>query len=217
MEGQMTTAPFRTRANYFSDEAGEDDFNLSFTKLMTKAQANAFSKYLRAERTQRFKHGGQWAHPAAPQALATGLKEHSSETSVPFEKIANHDLTVIEQVVGGLVEGMERQFAQMMYSTVSAAAASVGNVVDTPSAGSPREAFAQILEKLEFSADKFGKVTLPEIHSHPDAAKKLRQSIDEAPPEFHHRIEEINARKSAEALAREVERKARFVRYGGSQ
>lgn len=213
----MTSAPLRKRANYFSDEVGEDDFHLSFTKFMIKAQANAFSKYLRAENTQRFKHGGQWAHPAAPQALTTGLKEHSSENLVPFEKIANHDLTVIEQVVGGLVEDMERQFAQMMYSTVSAAAASVGNVVDTPSAGSPREAFAQMLEKLEFAADKFGRVTLPTIHLHPDAANKLQQSIAEAPPEFHQRIEEIKARKSAEALAREVERKARFVRYGDSQ
>lgn len=213
----MTTDPLRKRANYFSDEVGEEDFNLSFIKFMRKAQTNAFSKYLRAENTQRFKHGRQWAHPAAPQALKADLKGHSSETSVPFEKIASHDLTVIEQVVGGLVGDMERQFAQMMYSTMSAAAARAGNVVDTPSAGSPREAFAQMLEKLEFAADKFGKVTLPEIHSLPDAANKLQQSIAEAPPEFHERIEGIKARKSAEALAREVERKARFVRYGDSQ
>jgi len=213
----MSSAPLRRRACYFSDEVGEDDFHLSFTKLMTKVQANVVSKYLRADNTQRFKHGGQWAHPAAPQAQTTGLKEHSSETSVSFEKIANHDLTVIKEVVGGLVEDMERQFAQMMYSSVSAAAESVGNVVDTPSAGLPREAFAQMLEKIEFASDKFGTVTLPEIHSHPIAAKKLQQSIAEAPPEFHQRIEEIKARKAAEALAREVERKARFVRYGGAQ
>jgi hypothetical protein len=213
----MISAPLRKRANYMSDEVGEDDFHLSFTKFMTKAQANARSKYLRAENTQRFKHGSQWGHPAAPQALTTDFKEHSYETSVSFEKIANHDLTAVEQVVGGLIADMERQFAQMMYSTVSAAAVSVGNVVDTPSVGSPREAFAQMLEKIEFTADKFGKVTLPEIHTHPDAAKKLQQSVAEAPPEFHQRIEEIKARKSAQALGREVERKARFVRYGDSQ
>ena len=211
----MTAAPMKKRANYFSDETGEEEFHQSFVKLLMQMQKETISRYLRPENTHRFKHGGQWAHPAAPEALVGDIKEHSSETAIPFEKVVNHDLAVIDQVVGELAEDMERQFAQMMYSTVSAAAEKAGNTVDAKSASSPREAFAQMLEKVQFSADKFGNVTLPEVHLAPESAQKLEKSFAEAPPEFHQHIEEIKARKTTEALEREVQRKLRFVRYGG--
>ena len=213
----MTTAPMRKRANYLSDETGEDEFHKSFVKLLTQVQKKIFSKYLRPENMHRFKHGGQWAHPAAPEALVGDIKKYSSETVIPFEKVVNHDLAVIEQVVGKLAGDMERQFAQLMYSTMSAAADKAGNTVDAQSAGSPSEAFAQMLEKVQFSANKFGNVTLPEIHLAPETAEKLEKLIAEAPPEFHERIEEIKVRKTAEALEREVQRKSRFVRYGGAE
>jgi hypothetical protein len=210
----MTATHTRKRANYLSDETGEDEYHQSFVKLLTQVQKRTISKYMRPENTHRFTHGGQWAHPAAPDALVGDIKEHSSEAVIPFEKVVNHDLTVIDEVVGKFAEDMERQFAQMMYSTVSAAAEKVGNTVDARSAGSPREAFAQMLEKVQFSADKSGKVTLPEIHLAPQAAERLGKSVAEAPPEFHQRVEEIKARKTAEAVEREAQRKSRFVRYG---
>ena len=81
-------------------------------------------------------------------------------------------------------------------------------------AGSAHEAIAQMLEKVEFSSDKFGTVTPPTIHAGPETVQAMRKSAADAPPEFHQRIEAINARKTAEAVEREVQRKARFVRYG---
>lgn len=210
----MNTPHSGRRANYFSDEMGEEKFHQSFVKLLAQIQKESLSKYLSPENTHRFKHGGQWAHPAAPDVSPGDMKAHSAQTEVSFDKLLNHDLTVIDEVIGQLTEGMERQFAQMMYSTVSAAADAVGNTVDAKAAGSPHEAFAQMLEKVQFSADKFGKVTPPTIHLGPEALQALQRSTADAPPEFHKRMAAIKARKTAEALEREVQRKARFVRYG---
>lgn len=213
----MTTSHRSKRANYFSDEMGEEEFHQSFAKLLVQIQKESFSKYLNPENTHRFKHGGQWTYPAAPDVLPGDMKSHSAQTEVSFDRIVNHDLTVIDQVFRQLTESMEKQFAQMMYSTVSAAAESVGNMVDAKAAGSPHEAFAQMLEKIQFSADKFGNVNLPTIHLGTEAFQTLQRSAADAPPEFHQRFEAIKARKIAEALENEVKRKARFVRYGDAE
>jgi hypothetical protein len=106
----MTTSPRGTRANYFSNEIGEEEFHQSFVKLLAQIQKESFSKYLSPENTHRFKHGGQWAHPAAPDVQPGGMKVHSAHTEVTFDKLVNHDLTVIDQVIHQLVESMERQF-----------------------------------------------------------------------------------------------------------
>jgi hypothetical protein len=213
----MKTQSIRRRANYFSDETGEEEFHQSFVRLLAQIQKASISKYLNPENTHRFKHGGQWAYPAAPAALPGDMKVHSAETAVPFDKVVNHDITVIDEVFGQLAESMERQFTQMMYSTVSAAAESVGNTVSAKAAGSPHEAFAQLLGKVEFSADKFGNVSPPTMHLAPEAFQALERSTTDAPPEFHQRIEAIKARKTAEAIEREIQRKARFVRYGDAE
>lgn len=210
----MNRPPGERRANYFSDEMGEEEFHQSFVKLMAQMRREAVSKYLNPENTHRFKHGGQWAHPAAPDVLSADVEAHSAQTKVSFGDLVNHDLTVIHRVLGQLTESLGRQFEQMMYSTVSAAADSVGNTVDTKVAGSTHEAIAQMLEKVEFSSDKLGNVTPPTIHAGPETVQAMLKSAADAPPEFHQRIEAIKTRKTAEAVEREVQRKARFVRYG---
>ena len=210
----MNIPSTRESANYFSDESGEAEFHSAFVELFAKVRERTISKYLRPENTHQFNHGNEWAHPAAPGALDGEMKKHSSEVAIPLDKFISHDLTLIDDVVSKFATDMERQFAQMMYATVSVAAEKIGNTVSLQSAGSPREVFAQMLEKVQFSADKSGNVTLPEIHLSPETAEQLKKSIAEAPPEFNQRIEEIKARKFAEAVEREVQRKLRFVRYG---
>jgi hypothetical protein len=210
----MPNATARKRANYFSDETGKEEYQRSFVSLLARVQKSAFAKYTRPENALRFLHGGEWKHPAAPDIEDAALNQHSSEAEVPFAKVVNHDLTIIDEVIGKLADDMERQFAQTVYSTVSAAAEKVGNSISAKAAGSPREAFAQMLEKVEFAADKFGNVALPQIHAAPETVKELQKMLIEAPSAFHERIEEIKARKTIEAQEREEQRKSRFVCYG---
>jgi hypothetical protein len=210
----MTTVPRKKRASYFADEFTASAFDKSVMTFLATVQKGIVSKYLSPENTHRLRHGGNWAHPGLPHAVNGDLEQHSSVAEIPFEDIVKHDLGVIERFAQKLADDMERQFAQMMYSTVSAACDQTGNTVDAKASGSTREAFAEMIEKIEFAADKFGKVNLPEIHAGPEAVASLKKALEGAPPAFHQRIEEIKARKIAEALGREAQRKARFVRYG---
>lgn len=204
----------RKRANYFANETGSEEFHWSFVKLLTKIRRQTTARYLRPENAHRFKHGGKWAHPAAPESLIGEIEKHSSQASVPFMALANHDLTVIDMVLTRFASDMERQFAHMMYSTVSAAAASVGNTVRADDAGSLLDALAAMLEKVQFSADKFGNITPPEIHMGEEMWEKLQELACQAPPEFEERMQKIILRKTAEAKEAEACRKARFLQYG---
>jgi hypothetical protein len=73
-----------------------------------------------------------------------------------------------------------------------------------------------MLEKIEFSANKAGEVTLPEIHLGTDTFNQFTRAMQESTQAYKAMVEDIKARKVAEALERESARKAKFVRYGES-
>lgn len=204
----------KKRRGFFEDEIVGVECQKAFHQLLVFARKKVVNKYLPPQNTQRIRHGGDWRHPGLPNAVEGGLQQHSSMVEIRFEDLAKHDLGVIERVVQQLSNDMEQQFLGMMFATVGTACEQTGNTVDAASAGSTEEAFAQMLEKIEFSADKKGNVSLPEIHTGPEAFARLSEALGNAPQSFHQRIEEIKARKIADAIKREEERKARFARYG---
>lgn len=209
----MSTAPKKMRAIYFEDERVSSAFQKSMMEFLTAIQKNIVCRYLSPENTHRLRHRGKWGHPGSPDVVNGGIEQHSSFAELPFEDIVKHDLGLIDRFAQKLAQDMERQFAQMMYSAISTVCDQTGNTVDAKAAGAC-EAFAEMLEKIQFSADKSGKVNFPELHGGPEAVARIQKALENAPPEYHQRIEEIQARKIAEALDREAKRKARFVRYG---
>jgi ferritin len=213
----MTKKERSTRPKYFDDEAGATAFEKALAELLVATQTAIASRYISPEDTQRMTHGGKTVHPGLPNVVDSGIQQHSSVVEVSFNDVVRHDLSAIDRVVQKFEQDMTHQLEQMMYSTVSAACDQTGNVVSAKGAGSMQEAFAQMMEKVEFSVDKYGAVKLPEIHAGSEAYASLRRAFEDAPPEFHERIEKIQARKAFEARAREAERKARFVQYGGEQ
>lgn len=210
----MTTSQRKTRANYFADEQTASAVGKSVATLLASIQKAIVAKYLSPENTHRLRHGDQWSHPGLSHVVDGDLEEHSSFGEIRFDDIVMHDLSVIERFAQALAQDMERQFAHMMYSTVFQACDRTENVVDAKAAGSTLEGFAEMIEKIQFSADRSGEVRLPEIHAGPEAAAKFKKAFEEAPPAYLERMEEIKARKIAEAIDREAQRKARFVRYG---
>lgn len=203
-----------TRKSYFAERAALAAFDKALLNHVRAIIKQVVSQFVSPENSQRLRHGGSWSHPGNPEAVSTGMQEHSAELYVTFEDIVAHDLGAIDRHAEKIVEAMLGQFMQMMYSTVSAACDQTGNVVDAKDAGGPLEGFAAMLEKIQFSADKHGKVTLPQVHLHPDAFKRMQDAQKTASPELLRRIEETKARKTAEALQVEALRKARFVKYG---
>lgn len=203
----------QSRSNYFSEQSAVQGFNLGLNKYMGMAQKSLVAQYLSKENTLRLYHGDGWGHPANPEASIGGVKEHSYYSETKFQDIVDHKLDLISQCLSELNEAMHRQFAEMMYSTVSEACDQSGNVVDAK--GLPlADAFISTIEKISFSADKNGVVSFPEIHAHPDLARKMIEAVNAAPPEFKDRLDAVTAQKSLEALKREAERKSRFVKYG---
>lgn len=201
------------RHNYFSDQAAVQGFNLALNKYLATIQKSLVAQYLPKENTLRMHHGGAWKHPANPEASDGGMEEHSAFSETKFQDIVNHRLELIGLCVAELSEEMHRQFAQMMYSTVNEACDRSGNIVDAK--GMPlTDAFISMIEKISFSADRNGDVRFPEVHAHPDFAKKMIEAFRAAPPEYKKRLDEVTERKSKEALEREAERKAKFVQYG---
>ncbi|WP_165190396.1 hypothetical protein [Caulobacter soli] len=210
----MAEAQEREVRSYFAYDDETRVFLSSQLRVFAELQKTVVGKYLRPENTQRFRHGGGWSNPANPEAPEVKWHTHSAETAIRFEDIVNNDLSTIDRTFAAFKEAMERQFAEMLYSTVSEAAEQVGNVVDAKAQPSLADAFMATIEKIEFMADKNGEVSLPEVHVHPETGAKMMAALEAAPQEFKDRLEALKARKSEEALTREAERKTKFVRYG---
>jgi hypothetical protein len=203
-----------TRNNYFAERSALAEFDKALLNHVRTVMKLLISQYVKPENTQRLRHGDSWANPGNPHAVSTGIQQHSTELYVKFEDIVAHDLSAIDRHVETIAEGMLGQFMQMMYSTVLAACDQTGNVVDAKQAGGPLEGFAAMLEKIQFSADKHGNVTLPQVHLPPDALKRLQDAEKTASPELLRRMAETKERKTAEALQAEALRKTRFIKYG---
>ncbi|WP_085725774.1 hypothetical protein [Pseudomonas sp. R37(2017)] len=203
--------------DYFVDPEFVDKFNESLRKLLHTLQQHAMAKYVSPESAQRIKHGATFSNPAAPQVYNGGIETHSTLFEIALESIISHDITVLEKCFNRFQEDMDAQFARMIYASISKVCDQTGNVVDATKSGSLQQAFLEMLEKIEFSADKTGEVKLPEIHLGTDAFNEFARTMQESTPEYNELVEDIKERKITEALEREIERKAKFVRYGESE
>ncbi len=199
---------------YFPYDAEAAMFNDAVTRALVGLQKQIVAEYLPPQNTQRFRHGRAWRTPANSEALDGQFQTHSAILETRFDDIIKNDLAVIERNFNQVRETMHKQFAEMFYSTVTAACNQSGNIVDAQAAGSLEEAFMAALEKIEFGIDKDGTVHIPEVHVSPGLGDRMLAALESTSQEYQDRIEALKARKTAEALARETERKAKFVCYG---
>ena len=202
------------KRSYFSNEACTAAFNDAFLRRLGDVRKPIVAKYLPPENTHRFRHSGNWDSPGNPEALGGEMQQHSAVLETRFDDIVANDLGLIERSIQHIVEAMDRQFAVMFYSSMSSACDRTGNVVDAKAEGSPEAAFMAMIEKIDFAVDRDGNVPLPQIHAGREAFERMVTALEATPPEYRERFEALKARKTEEALQREAERKAKFVRYG---
>ena len=170
------------------------------------------------ENTQRFNHGRKWVTKPGYGGDESGeMEEHGFGFETRFEDIVAHKLAIIPQFRLDLSEAMERQFRQSMYQTIERSTNASGNVVNMNDQNSIAEAFLEVLRKIEFAVDANGNVSLPEIHLHPEAAKKLFASVEAQTPEFHVELERVKAEKTQKALEWERDRLAKFASSGNER
>lgn len=204
------------RVDFLHDKSAADAFERELMKFLDDALKVRMAQLIPAKNVQRFRHGGDWSHPGLPKAYNAGMKQHSAEVAIQFDELVNHDLSAISRYVEKLVEDLNVQFQRMMYATIWAACDQSGNVVNASAAGGPIEGFAAMLETIRFSTDKNGNVQRPQIHLSPEAFERFRRAQESASPELLQRIQQLDGIRSSEAIEAEVQRKARFVRYGES-
>jgi hypothetical protein len=200
--------------NYFPYETEAATFNDAVTRAFVEIQKQIVAQYLPPQNTQRFRHGGAWRNPGNTEAIGGQIQTHSMILETRFDDIIKNDLAVIERNFNQVREAMHQQFAQMLYSAVGEACNQSGNIVDARATGSLAEAFVAALEKIEFGIDKDGTVHIPEFHVSPEFGGRMIAALEGTSQEFQDRIEVLKAQKTAEALAREAERKTKFVCYG---
>jgi hypothetical protein len=202
------------RRSFFEFDAGVDAFINAFTSAMRQFQKRFVSNFIPPENTQRFHHGDGWRRPASAEMTAGQMKEHSAVLETSLNDILANDLGLLERSFAQISEAMQRQFAGMMYSTISEACDASGNVVDAQKEGSLPDSFMAMLEKIEFGVDKHGNVHMPQIHAAPEIADRMMTELGAAPPEFGERVEQLKQKKILEATEREAARRAKFARYG---
>lgn len=187
-------------------------FELSVTKLIGRLHESEQSMFVSPRNVLRMNHGSQWVHSARAPQPDTSMHSISTEWTIPFKDIADNDLGLIARSILPVSEDMSRQFAQRMYGVVSAAAASVGNVVDAKIAGSVTASLVEMMSKIELSVDRDGNVSMPQMHVGPETYDKLAKALENMEPEVAAELERLKEEKSQQARQREAERRAKFRR-----
>lgn len=155
-------------------------------------------------------HGLTMTQPANPHGSGGDLQTISAEVSISFERIADGDLSIIEESVGNIFDQLHGAQQTAMYKMISDTCDRTGNVVSAASEGFA-EAFCQMLEKIQFSVSESGEIQLPQIHTGIDPSVLIKD-LESKGTIFKERLENLKAKKSAEALAAEEVRKAKFMK-----
>jgi hypothetical protein len=183
----------------------------SFNKEVTRRLREAQESLVDSNNMQRFTHGRTWqSHQSHDPDGVSELTTHKHQISVKFEDVILGRIATVPDTLNELFQAMYESFARSLYKTVSDACDQSGNVVNA--SDGMAKAFLDMLEKIEFSVDRNGTVSLPQIHVGPGGIELFQSNAEMNSPEFKAASEEIIKRKSIEALDRESERKAKFVR-----
>lgn len=204
--------------SYFSMTQKSRDFMAAFARKLAEANRLGSQNLITKENIYRLRHGRDWGFiHATPDAFDGKIKVHSSEVITDLEDIADHRIESLSVALSSVTSDMNLQFAKNLYETVSDVCESKGNTVSAADTPSLAEAFYAAIEKIEFTADKFGEVHLPTIHASPGTVEKMHAELEASTEDFKKRFEEMKENKIKEAQRKEAERKSRFLSYGGEQ
>ncbi|MEQ1718596.1 MAG: hypothetical protein ABL907_21860 [Hyphomicrobium sp.] len=157
---------------------------------------------------QRLKHGRQWvATNSYKPDEPTETVLHSTEMSISFESILNHEVGILERFLIEIPNEMHKQFMSSMYDTVREATESSGNVVSDKDF---KAGFMEAIKRIVFGVDRWGVPSAPELHVHPEMATKIEQYSREPDAAYDEEIRRITEQKKLEAITDEARRITRY-------
>lgn len=199
-----------SRVCCFVDDDEIHGFDNAYMRMMRELHKRQTSMYIKEDNVLHYQHGANWIRSAREGHEGPQMQTFSTEWSMPFQSIVDHDLSLIESGLWNAVNELSAQFAESIYHVVGAAAERVGNVVSNTETGSTAKSFLEMLKRIEFGVDRDGNVSLPEMHVGSNMAEKLINELKSQPPEFSEEVERVKAERSNLALQKEAERKAKF-------
>ncbi len=91
-KSESTCQSKKSKRAYFFDEIETAAFNTAFTLMLAKFQKEVISQYISPGNTHRFRHGGDWEHPGAPETIGGGMQTHSAIVETQFQNLVDNDL-----------------------------------------------------------------------------------------------------------------------------
>jgi len=185
----------------------------SFSEAVRARVDERRGEIIDSRNVQRFRHGGAWqSHHSYDPDKVTHLDAHEGQVVTSFDDIASGRLEAVEEGVARLAESLYVSMFKTLFKTVSDVCEEHGMVVSAKNSGFA-QAFVEMLEKIEFGVNRDGEVSIPQLVVGSDIAKAIQEGRCGL-GELEQKAEEIKSRKCAEALARERERKSKFVGGG---
>lgn len=185
-------------------------FMQCFAKEVNERLKAEQSRFISAANVQSFNHGIQWqSHNSSNPDDVSTMQSLRNEIAIDVSDIVSYRISSLDATIRSLTNSMLESFLREMYASAGKACEASGQSVDGKGK-SFGETFIEILEKLEFGVDREGKPVTPDIHLHPDDAKRIQNDPSIHAPDIKLRIDEITERKQREAIEREQARREKF-------
>lgn len=184
-------------------------FQRAVTQILREQIRQGLDHLIAHQNSLHLRHGRGWVSPRADD---TQFRRSEVSTETSFAEVLSNDVTALPRFIDTVTEGLVKEMSTDIYSTVSRAAESVGNVVSRRAAGSDAEAFLEMIRKTEFGVDSEGRVTMPALHASPEEAERIIANLNAQGQDFHREFEQLKQQKAAAALQRERERRGRYRR-----
>ncbi len=98
-----------------------------------------------------------------------------------------------------------------LYEMVERNANATGNSVNAKDYGGDfAKGFLEVMQRIDFGVDRYGRATPPELHVGMSVGPKIMQELQHQSLEDQRLFEEIKAKKEKAATAREADRISRY-------
>jgi membrane protease subunit (stomatin/prohibitin family) len=186
------------------------EFDATLQQFISDLQTHNTYKLLNPRNVETFSHGTGWrTHSGDENAKElSSMEKHSTEYSIKYQEIINHNIDMISATVNHIVKNMNDQLMSTMYTKLSQSTEKSGNIVSVTEVGSNKKAFIKMLQKIEFGVDENGNASLPQLHIAPD--NPMINELNNPDAEFETEVQKVINEKSAAALLREQERLAKY-------
>lgn len=167
------------------------------------------SKMIAAENALSYRHGSEWSVSHSPEAKEfSRFSKISAMASVRFQDIADHKISAIGKYVTTMAGEFDRGFTSSIYELINETTDKTGNVVQF--GGNIADDLVNVFTKIEFGCDRYGRPTMPSLHTSPQNADRIFRELQSQPKEYEERLAELFALKERDSTGREADRISKF-------